>query len=280
MSDSHVLNNGFNIPAIGFGTFRTAAGKDTEESVTAAIRAGYRLIDGAAAYQNEQSVGLGIRNASVRREDLFITSKLWNKEKGYDPTIKAVEKTLSDLQLAYLDLYLIHWPIGKGFKDRWKAVNRETWRAFEELAVAGKIRSLGVSNFRPHHLDALLEHAKIQPAVNQIEFHPGELQPETVKYCQEHKILVEAWAPLSNGAILKNADVLNVADKYHKSAAQVVLRWIIQKGIVPLPKSITPSRIRENLDVFAFALQAEDVAVLDRVTDGGSSGLDPDLVDF
>lgn len=276
----YVLKNNYKIPNIGFGTFRTPSGEETEQSVLNAIKAGYRHIDCAAAYGNEKSVGNAIRKSGVPREELFITSKLWNDEKGYEKTLAAFNQTLEDLQLDYIDLYLIHWPIAKASKDNWQEANNESWRAFEELYKQGKIKAIGVSNFLPHHLKPLLESANIKPMVNQIEFHPGMLQEETVEFSKKHNILVEAWAPFSNGQILKHPVLQEIADKYQKSVAQLTLRWIIQKGIVPLPKSVTPERIKSNLDVFDFEISEKDVERIDSLTNCGDSGLHPDEVDF
>lgn len=276
----YLLNNNYKIPNIGFGTFRTPSGEETEKSVIDAIKSGYRHIDCAAAYGNEKSVGEAIRKSGVTREELFITSKLWNDDKGYENTLAAFNRTLEDLQLDYLDLYLIHWPIAKASKNNWQEANSESWRALEELYKQGKVKAIGVSNFLGHHLDPLLKIAKIKPMVNQIEIHPGMLQGETVKFCEENNILVEAWAPFSNGQIFNNPVLKEIADQYKKSVAQISLRWVIQKGIIPLPKSVTPERIKNNLDVFDFEIKAQDVEKIDRLTDCGSSGLHPDEVDF
>ena len=276
----YTLNNDYKIPGIGFGTFRSADGAETENSVIDAIKAGYRHIDCAAVYKNEKSVGLGIKKSGIAREELFITSKLWNSNKGYESTKTAFYKTLEDLQLDYLDLYLIHWPVAKDSRENWKEANLETWRAFEELYAEGKIKALGVSNFMPHHLEALMDKATIMPAVNQIEMHPSQLQTETVEFCNKHNIIVEAWAPFSNGAIFGNAKLLEVADKYQKSIAQLTLRWIMQKNIIPLPKSVTPKRIQDNLNVFDFVISEEDMKIIDSICDCTGSGLDPDNIDF
>ncbi|WP_170075816.1 aldo/keto reductase [Paraclostridium dentum] len=276
----YLLNNNYKIPNIGFGTFRTPSGEETEKSVIDAIKSGYRHIDCAAAYGNEKSVGEAIRKSGVAREELFITSKLWNDDKGYENTLAAFNRTLEDLQLDYLDLYLIHWPIAKASKNNWQEANSESWRALEKLYKQGKVKAIGVSNFLGHHLDPLLKTAKIKPMVNQIEIHPGMLQEETVKFCEGNNILVEAWAPFSNGQIFNNPVLKEIADQYKKSVAQISLRWIIQKGIIPLPKSVTPERIKNNLDIFDFEIKAQDVEKIDRLTDCGSSGLHPDEVDF
>lgn len=276
----YLLNNNYKMPNIGFGTFRTPSGEETEQSVLNAIKAGYRHIDCAAAYGNEKSVGEAIRKSGVAREEIFVTSKLWNDDKGYENTLAAFNRTLEDLQLDYLDLYLIHWPIAKASKENWQEANSESWRALEELYNQGKIKAIGVSNFLEHHLEPLMETAKIKPMVNQIEFHPGMLQEEIVEFCKKHNILVEAWAPFSNGQVLNNPVLKEIADKYEKTVAQLTLRWIIQKGIVPLPKSVTPERIKSNLEVFDFEISAQDVERIDRLTDCGGSGLHPDEVDF
>lgn len=276
----YLLSNNYKIPNIGFGTFRTPSGEETEQSVMNAIKAGYRHIDCAAAYGNEKSVGEAIRKSGVAREELFVTSKLWNDDKGYENTLAAFNRALDDLQLDYLDLYLIHWPIAKASKENWQEANSESWRALEELYNQGKIKAIGVSNFLKHHLEPLFETANIKPMVNQIEFHPGMLQEEIVEFCKKHNILVEAWAPFSNGQVLNNPVLKEIADKYKKSVAQLTLRWIIQKSIVPLPKSVTPERIKSNLEVFDFEISEQDVERIDRLTDCGGSGLHPDKVDF
>jgi len=279
MNQYFTLYNGIRIPAIGFGTYRTP-GEAAEQSVREALKAGYRSIDCAAIYRNEENVGIALKESRINREDLFITSKLWNDFKGYDATMAAFEKTMQDLQLDYLDLYLIHWPIAKASRVNWQEANNETWRAFEELYKGGRIKAIGVSNFRRHHLEPLMEYASVQPMVNQIEYHPGFLQDETAVFCRQHGIQLESWGPLSNGGIFGNEILISLAEKYGKSVAQLTLRWIHQKGFVVLPKSVTPARMAENLEIFDFHISEEDSKIIDSVTDCGFSGFDPDDLDY
>lgn len=273
------LNNGYMIPEIGYGTWQSPDSEVTVNGVKTAIACGYRHIDTAAAYKNEASVGEGIKESGVARNELFVTSKVWNSQRGYEKTIAAFEKTLSDLGLDYLDLYLIHWPASKKDYENWEEINLETWRAMTDLYKAGKIKAIGVSNFKPHHLEALMK-TEVKPMVNQVEFHPGFMQEETVKYCRDNEILVEAWSPLGTGRMLTNPDLQEIASHYGKSVAQICIRWCIQHDVLPLPKSVTPSRIEENRNVFDFEINAEDMQRIDALENFGGSGLDPDEVDF
>ena len=280
LTDTFALHNGYKIPCVGFGTWQTPDGETAVQAVKSAIKNGYRHIDTAAVYQNEVGVGQGIIASGVDRKELFVTSKVWNTERGYEKTIAAFHQTLSDLQLDYLDLYLIHWPAIAKQYDNWEQLNAETWRAMEDLYKAGKIKAIGVSNFLPHHLESLLERCNITPMVNQIEFHPGYMQKETVDYCQQHQILVEAWSPLGNGKLLSNPLLQEIAQKYDKSVAQLCIRWVLQHDLLPLPKSITPERIQQNADVFNFDISAEDMNKIDSMAYCGGSGLNPDDIDF
>ncbi len=273
------LSNGYTIPSIGYGTWQSPDSEITVNGVKTAISCGYHHIDTAAAYKNEESVGKGIKEGSVPRENLFITSKVWNSERGYEKTIAAFEKTVADLGLDYLDLYLIHWPASQKDYENWEEINLETWRAMTDLYKAGKIKSIGVSNFKPHHLAALMK-TEVKPMINQIEFHPGFMQEETVKYCRDNDILVEAWSPLGTGRMLSNPVLQEIAGHYGKSVAQICIRWCIQHDVLPLPKSVTPSRILENIQIFDFEINEEDMQRIDALENFGGSGLDPDEVDF
>ena len=279
LQDSFVLNNGVKIPCVGFGTWQIPDGETAVAAVREALGVGYRHIDTAAAYGNEVSVGEGIRASGLARSEVFVTSKLWNTERGYDKTMAAFEKTVSDLGLDYLDLYLIHWPAAANQFENWQDINLSTWKAMTELYKAGRIRAIGVSNFLPHHLQALME-SEVQPMVNQIEFHPGQMQKETLQYCKEHGILVEAWSPLGTGRMLNNETLKTIAGKYKKSVAQLCIRWCLQNGVLPLPKSVTPSRIKENAAVFDFEITAEDMSAINSMAYCGGSGLHPDKIDF
>lgn len=268
------LKNGIDTPAIGYGTWRTNDA-DAKSAVCEAVDCGYRLIDTAAIYANEKGVGQGIKSCGLPREKLFVTSKLWNSERGYDKTMKAFEQSIKDLGTDYLDLYLIHWPANKLQCDDPDSINLSTWNAFTELYKEGRIKAIGVSNFMPHHLKPLMQ-TEVQPMVNQIEFHPGYTQPETVKFCKENGILVEAWSPLGRGNIFSEPVLLALAAKYNKTAAQICIRFAIDSGIVPLPKSVTPQRIKENFDVFDFSLSKEDIEKIENMSACGYSGLHPD----
>ncbi|MCC8120299.1 MAG: aldo/keto reductase [Bacteroidales bacterium] len=280
MEKSFRLNNGLEIPSVGFGTWQTPDGDTAVKAVKCALADGYRHIDAAAVYANEASVGKGIAESGIPRQKIWVTSKVWNTDRGYDSTLRAFERTSKDLGLDCLDLYLVHWPASPSRFPNWKEINSDTWRAMERLVREGRVRSIGVSNFLPHHLDALLLNAEIAPAVDQIEYHPGFMQPGTVRYCKEHGIQVEAWSPLGTGRMLDNATLRLIAGKYGKSVAQICIRWALQHGVLPLPKSVTPSRIRENIQVFDFIISEEDMAAIDAMEYCGGSGLDPDKIDF
>ncbi len=280
MEKSIKLNNGVLIPQPGFGTFMTKDGEEAIQAVKWAVETGYRHIDTAAIYNNEKGVGEGIRQCGVSREELFVTSKVWNSERGYDKTLKAFDKTMSDLGLDYLDLYLIHWPANeRQFGKKASKLNQETWRAMEKLYEEGRIKAIGVSNFMPHHIERLMEKATVKPAVNQIEFHPGLLQKECVEFCKEQEITVEAWSPLGRGELIFDELLMGLAEKYGSTVAQLIIRWVMQHDIVPLVKSTKQTRIEENFQIFDFEISSEDMQRIDEMKPV-RMGPDPDDADF
>ncbi|MET8472896.1 aldo/keto reductase [Streptomyces sp. NPDC006422] len=256
------LNNGVEIPQLGFGVFQVPD-DETTAAVAAALEAGYRSIDTAAIYGNETGVGRAVAESGIAREDLFITTKLWNADQGYDATLAAFDASLQKLGLDHVDLYLIHWPTPQ------RDLYRESWKAIEKLVADGRIRAAGVSNFQPDHLERLIADADLVPAVNQVELHPGLQQSELRAVHADRGIATEAWSPLAQGAVLGDEAITTIAARHGKSPAQVVLRWHLQLGNVVIPKSVTPARIRENLDVFDFTLTDEEMASI--------AGLDRDL---
>ena len=280
LEDTYTLNNGVKIPIIGFGTWQTPDGDIAKHAVEVALNAGYRHIDTAAAYGNEKSVGQAIKNSGINRHDLFITTKLWNADHGYKSAKAAIDRSLQNLKVDYLDLYLIHWPNPVDMRDHWAEANAESWQAMEEAVQAGKIRAIGVSNFRKRHLDELLKTAEIKPVVNQIMLNPSDLQPDVVKVNNELKLLSEAYSPLGTGGLLGNETVNEIASEVGKSPAQVLIRWSLEHGFLPLPKSVHDKYIRANAEVFDFNLSSEQMNKLDSLH--GVSGLatDPDAANF
>ena len=276
------LNNGVEIPCVGYGTFRTDPAV-TAQAVQDAIAAGYRHIDTAKVYESGVGVGQGIKAAGVPREELFVTSKLWNTDRGYEATKAAFQASLDRLGLDYLDLYLIHWPANeKQFGADAAKINAETWRAMEELYEAGKIRAIGLSNFMPHHVAELLKTAKIKPMVDQIEVHPGWTHAEEIKKLQAMDIVVEAWGPLGGqgATVLVDPTMQKIAAAHGKSTAQVSLRWILQQGVVPLPKSVHVDRLKQNMELFDFELSNEEMQTIAALPNLGGQCKDPDDVDF
>ncbi|ELK41293.1 aldo/keto reductase [Brevibacillus agri] len=276
LQDTTTLYNGVKMPWLGLGVFKVEEGPELEHAVQFAVKHGYRSIDTAAIYGNEEGVGRGIRAgveaAGIAREDVFVTSKVWNSELGYESTLAAFETSLNKLGLDYLDLYLIHWPVEGKFK--------EAWRALETLYKAGRVKAIGVSNFHIHHLEELLKDAEIKPMVNQVEFHPRLSQTELRAYCQEQGIQFEAWSPLMQGQLLDNPVLKGIAEKHGKSIAQIILRWDLQHGVVTIPKSTKEHRIVENASLFDFELTKEEMELIDGLNENHRVGPDPDNFDF
>ncbi|MER7013209.1 aldo/keto reductase [Saccharopolyspora sp. NPDC000359] len=264
------LNTGAAMPQLGYGVFQVPA-DEVVEPVKAALEAGYRSIDTAAVYGNEEGVGRAIAESGIAREDLFVTTKLWNDEQGYDNALKGFDRSLERLGLEYVDLYLIHWPVAA--KDQYV----DTWKAFQKLHADGRAKAIGVSNFQIPHLRRLFEETDVVPAVNQVELHPNLPQADLRAFHAEHGIATEAWSPLGQGkGLLEDATLASLAEKYGKSPAQVVLRWHLQLGNITIPKSVTPSRIKENIEVFDFELADDDVAAITALETGIRVGPDPD----
>lgn len=272
VQDTTTLYNGVKMPWLGFGVFKVKDGDEVVDAVKTAIQAGYCSIDTAKAYNNESGVAQGIRESGIAREDLFITTKVWNSDQGYESTLAAFEESMKRLDLEYLDLYLIHWPVKGKYKD--------TWRAMEKLHKEGRIRAIGVSNFQIHHLKDLMMDAAVKPAVNQVELHPLLIQTELRNYCSKHEIQIEAWSPLGQGNLMNHPLLQDIAAKYGKSPAQVILRWDLQNGIVTIPKSVTPERIRANTELYDFELTAEEIEQINGLNEDKRFGSDPDNFNF
>ncbi|MDR2370143.1 MAG: aldo/keto reductase [Treponema sp.] len=273
---SFTLANRLQIPSTGYGTWQIPFGEETEKAVGSALAAGFRHIDTAAAYGNDFSVAAAVNSSGIARKDIFISGKLWINKRGYDAALKAFKQTLKRFNMDYLDLFLIHWPAAPKVYENWKELNDDTWRAFQTLYNDGLVRAVGVSNFTPFYLAPLLEKAEIVPMVNQIEYHPGFMQKETAAFCQGVGILIEAWSPLGSGRILMRKELLNIAEKYGRSSAQICIRWCLQNGVLPISRSVNPERIKENAAVFDFELPHEDMAVINALPDFGGSGDNPD----
>ena len=266
------LHGTVQIPLLGLGTFKAEDGPDVEAAIATALDLGYRHIDTARIYDNENSVGRAVAASSVDRSELFVTTKVWNSDQGYESTLAAMDASLGRLGMDYVDLYLVHWPKPEHTRD--------TWRAMEEIQSTGKARAIGVSNFLPHHLDQLAEHAAVMPSINQIEFHPHLQSPELVSYCTKRGIVVEAWSPLKRGRILDDPGLSSIAAAHGVGVPQVVLRWMLQRGIVAIPKSVTPSRIVENADLYGFELTNDEMTAIDAMDRGERIGPDPDHFEF
>ena len=272
LQSTRTLANGVEMPIFGLGVYKMTDPQETIEAITKALQVGYRAIDTASLYYNEEQVGEAIRHSGVAREDLFVTTKVWNSDQGYDNTLKAFETSLKKLNMDYVDLYLTHWPVEGKYPD--------TYRAIERLYEEKLIRVPGVSNHHAHHLEQLLRSANVPPMVNQVEAHPYLSQEPLRTFCREHHIAVTAWSPLGRGGVLQDETIVKIAEKYGKSAAQVVLRWHLQHNIMVIPKSVTPSRIEENANIFDFVLSSEDMTVIDGLNRNQRFGKDPDNFHF
>ncbi|WP_460278239.1 aldo/keto reductase [Clostridium sp. CTA-5] len=263
------LSNGIKMPLLGFGTYKVESGESVINSVKEALKIGYRHIDTAAFYGNEEGVGIAIKESGIKREDIFLVSKVWNTEQGYEKTIKSFEDSLKRLGTDYLDLFLIHWP---------QPLHKETWKALEKLYNEGRVKAIGVSNYTVNHLKDLLKDSEISPMVNQIEFHPKLIQSELMDFCNKNNIQIEAWSPLMRGGIFKIKLLDELSKKYKKTISQIVLRWDLQMGVVTIPKSIKPSRIKENADIFDFELTNEDMKRINELNEKLRCGSNPDII--
>ncbi|MEY2194098.1 aldo/keto reductase [Neobacillus sp. BF23-41] len=272
LQSTTTLNNGVKMPWFGLGVFKVEEGPELVNAVKTAIQHGYRSIDTAAIYENEEGVGQGIKESGIAREDLFVTSKVWNADLGYESTLAAYQTSLDKLGLEYLDLYLIHWPVAGKYK--------EAWRALETLYKEGRVRAIGVSNFQVHHLEDLMKDAEVKPMVNQVEYHPRLTQNEVQAFCREQGIQMEAWSPLMQGQLLDNEGLAAIAAKYKKSVAQIILRWDLQNSVITIPKSTKEHRIIENSQVFDFELTQEDMHQINNLNQNHRVGPDPDNFDF
>jgi diketogulonate reductase-like aldo/keto reductase len=268
LADTVEISPGVRMPRLGLGTYKSSEGPDVEGEIEYGLSIGYRLIDTAALYGNEGGVGRQVRASGIPREDVFVTTKLWNSDQGYETALKAFDKSLAKLEMDYVDLYLIHWP--------WPKRMRDTWRAMEELLASGRTRAIGVCNFLPHHMDQLAEFATTMPAVNQSELHPRLQQRDLQAACAARGITLQAWAPVMRGRVNLIPELVQIASRHGKTPAQVSIRWILQKGMVTIPKSIHPSRIAENCDVYDFELSSEEMALIDTLDTGQRIGPNPD----
>lgn len=263
------LKNGIEMPKIGFGT-SLIEGEECINNIKLALQAGYRHIDTASAYKNEIYIGQAIKESNIAREEIFVTSKVWKDSMGYENTIKSFNNSLQNLGLEYIDLFLIHWP-----RNNDEKLNIDTWKALEDLYKQKKVRAIGLSNFLKHHLEIILNNCEIVPMVDQLEFHPGLTRQETLNFCKEKNIVVEAWAPLGKGKMLQNEELVRITNKYNKSVAQICIKWCLQNDVVPLPKTTNWNRMLENKDVFDFTISDEDMKFINNMEFFAGSDMDP-----
>jgi diketogulonate reductase-like aldo/keto reductase len=266
------LSNGTEMPYFGLGVFEVREGTETLNAIQCALETGYRHIDTATLYRNEKSVGDAILSSGIKREEIFITTKVWNSDQGYQNTMNAFQRSLNKLQTGYVDLYLVHWPVLGKYSD--------TWKALEELYRQNLVHTIGVSNFNQHHLENLMSHADIMPMVNQMEFHPYLSQPKLRGFCSKNGIQYEAWAPLMRGQLTKVEELESITLKYGKTPAQIILRWDLQKDVITIPKSVHKERIISNADIFDFQLSDDDILLIDSLDRGERIGANPDNFDF
>lgn len=269
LQSTYTLNNGIKIPVLGLGVFQSPRGETTQQAVTAALKNGYRHIDTAKIYANEQDVGTAIRNSGIPREDVFVTTKLWNSDQGYDSTLRAIDQSLQKLQMEYVDLYLMHWPV--------KEHRLQSWKAMEKIAADGKAQAIGISNFLTRHVQELLDDCNIVPAINQIELSPFNFlhRKDTIDFCREKNIVIEAYSPLTKAQKLNDPQLVEIAKKYGKTTAQILIRWVLEHEFVVIPKSVKEHRIIENADVFDFSISRQDMDFLDGLNENLATGWDP-----
>ncbi|GAA0706479.1 aldo/keto reductase [Paraclostridium ghonii] len=269
IKDYVILNNGVKMPLLGFGTYNANDSEELMRAIKKSMKIGYRHIDTASFYENENIIGSVINESGISREEIFLVNKVWNSDQGYEKTLQAFQKSIKNLKTDYLDAYLIHWP---------QTLNKETWKALEKLSKEGYVRAIGVSNFTVNHLKRLIEDAEILPSINQIEFHPRLVQNELMEFCKEHKIQIESWSPLMRGRVFQIPLLQELSKKYGKTISQIVLRWDLQMGVVTIPKSTTISRIKENADIFKFEITEDDMDKIRKLNDGFRIGMNPDIV--
>lgn len=272
LADAATLRNGVQMPWLGLGVYKAREGEEVERAVKTALALGYRSVDTAAFYGNEVGVGKAVRESGIPREEIFVTTKVWNTDQGYESTLRAFALSKKKLGLEWIDLYLIHWPVKGKYKD--------TWKALEKLYKEGEVRAIGVSNFQIHHLEDILSDCEIPPMVNQVEFHPLLTQQELRQFCQQQNIQLEAWSPLMRGGVLQHPTIQDIAARHGKTPAQVVLRWDLQHGVVTIPKSVHAERIRENAEIFDFVLTPEEMGAIDEMNQNRRMGPDPDHFAF